>query len=224
MPVPNMVMIHGRDPNGVPRIVEVDANGNLGASIVIPAGTTVGLVAGTTVGLEAGVNNIGDVDVLSIAAGETHIGQMGSESITVIVTPTVTAGLYAAGQCVGGILVFANAARGAGYGGVIKDLIVVDDAGQDAQMELWLFDQTFTSPGDTVAWAATEADLHNLVAIISSSDGSWFDGGTPHALVVEVSQQYTCLATSLFGQLVNRGAPTFAAIDDVSCILGLLQD
>ena len=30
--VPNMVVIHGRDPDGVPRIIEVDANGNLGAN------------------------------------------------------------------------------------------------------------------------------------------------------------------------------------------------
>jgi len=224
MPVPNMVMIHGRDPNGVPRIVEVDANGNLGASIVIPAGTTVGLVAGTTVGLEAGVNNIGDVDVLSIAAGETHIGQMGSESITVIVTPTVTAGIYIAGDCVGGVMEFANASRLAGGGGIVKNLIIVDDAGQDSNLELWLFNQTITPIGDANPWVCTEAELHNLVAIISSTDGSWFATGTPSALAVEVSQQYTCVATSLFGQLVTRDTPTFAAIDDVSCILGLLQD
>jgi len=85
MPVPNMVMIHGRDPNGVPRIVEVDANGILytNSTIVIPVGTTVGLVAGTTVGLDAGVNNIGDVDVLSIAAGETRIGAERNDSVTI---------------------------------------------------------------------------------------------------------------------------------------------
>jgi len=274
--VPNMVMIHGRDPNGLPRIIEVDAAGRLYSTIIIPAGTTVGLDAGVnsvgtigldagvnnvgivglaagvnnvgivglaagvnniglvgllagvasigTVGLNAGANNIGDVDVLTIAAGETHIGQMGSESVTIVVHPAVTAGIYAADDCVGGAMEFTNASRLAGGGGVIKNLLVVDDAGQDAQMELWLFDQTFTSPGDNAPWVATEADLHNLVAIITSTDGSWFDGGTPHALAVEVSQQYTCAATSLFGQLVTRGTPTFAAIDDVSVVIGLLQD
>ena len=177
-----------------------------------------------TVGLDAGINNIGDVDVASIAAGETHVGQLGSESITIIANPTVTIGVYVAGDCVGGVLEFVNAARVAGIGGVVKNLLIVDDAGQDAQMELWLFDQTFTTNGDTVPWAATEAELHTLVAIINSVDGTWFATGTPHVNVVEVSQQYTCVGTSLFGQLVTRGTPTFAATDDVSVILGLLQD
>ncbi len=221
----NRTVIVGRSPAGLDRVVEVDALGRLYNSIIIPPGTLIGLVAGTTVGLDAGVNNIGDVDILTIAAGETHIGQVGSESITIAVTPAVTAGIYAANDCVGGVLEFANASRLADGGGIIKDLIVVDDNGQDAAMELWLFNQTFTSPGDNAPWAATEIDLHNLVAIIVSTDGTWFDGGTPHALAVEVSQQYTCVATSLFGQLVNRvGTPTFAATDDITVILGLLQD
>lgn len=189
---------------------------------------TVGLDAGLnsigTVGLNAGVNNIGDMDILTIASGETHIGQVGSESATIIANPTVTAGAYSIGDCVGGVLTFANAARAAGYGGVIKNLTLVDDAGQDGQMELWLFDQTFTAPGDNAAWAATEADLHNLVAIITSVDGAWFATGTPSVNVVEVSQQYTCVATSLFGQLVTRTSVTFAATDDISVKLGLLQD
>ena len=216
MGISEFVLIHGRGPDTLPRVIEVDANGNLHVSVVIPAGTTIGL--------DAGVNNIGDVDILTIAAGETHIGQMGSESITIIANPTVTAGAYIADDCVGGILTFANASRLVGGGGVIKNLSIVDDNGQDAQMELWLFDQTFTSPGDNAPWVSTEVDLHNLVAIITSVDGAWFDGGTPHVNVVEVSQQYTCAATSLFGQLVTRGTPTFLATDDISVVLGLLQD
>ena len=201
MSVDKMVVIHGRGPDTLPRVVEVDANGRLISSIFIPAGTTVGL-----------------------AAGEMHIGQMGSESITIPVTPTVTAGLYVIGDCVGGVLEFANAARVAGMGGVVKNLLIVDDAGQDVALELWLFDQAITAIGDTNPWVCTEAELHNLVAIINSVDGTWFATGTPSVNAVEVSQQYTCVGTSLFGQLVTRGAPTFVATDDVTCILGLLQD
>jgi len=159
-----------------------------------------------------------------LAAGTAAFGTVGSASITIIANPTVTAGAYSAGDCVGGVLTFAAAARATGDGGVIKDVVIVDDAGQDAQLELWLFNQTFTSPGDNAAWAATEAQLHNLVAVITSVDGSWFATGTPSVLVVEASQQYTCAATSLFGQLVTRGTPTYVATDDISVVIGLLQD
>ena len=161
---------------------------------------------------------------VTLLASEEHIGQVGSESITIIANPTVTAGAYTAGDCVGGVLTFAGAARNAGGGGVIKNMIIIDDAGQDSNMELWLFDQTITAIGDTNPWVCTEAELHNLVAIITSTDGSWFATGTPSVNAVEVSQQYTCAATSLFGQLVTRDTPTFVATDDVSVIIGLLQD
>ena len=147
-----------------------------------------------------------------------------SSGISISQTPTVTAGAYSAGDAVGGLLTFANAARVAGGGGVIKDLIILDDAGQDAELELWLFNATITAMADNAAWAPSEADLRKLVAIISTSDGAWFAAGTPSAARVEASQRYDLTATSMFGQLVTRGTPTFAATDDVTAIVGLLLD
>jgi len=147
-----------------------------------------------------------------------------SEGITISQTPTVTAGAYAANDAVGGLLTFANAARESGGGGVVKDVIILDDAGQDAAMELWLFNATFVAMADNALWAPSEADLRKLVAIISTTDGAWFAAGTPSAARVEVSQRYDLAGTSLFGQLVTRGTPTFAATDDISVVLGLLQD
>lgn len=145
-------------------------------------------------------------------------------SVRVSQTPTVTAGAYSANDTVGGLLTFANAARISGGGGVIKSVIFVDDAGQDVALELWLFDQTFTAISDNAAWAVAEASLHNLVAVISSTEGTWRASGTPSVCDVECSRAYVCAATSLFGQLVTRGTPTFAATDDVTVIIELLQD
>ena len=139
-------------------------------------------------------------------------------------TPTVTAGAYAGNDAVGGLLTFASAARHTGGGGIIKDLIILDDAGQDAELELWLFNATFTAMSDNAAWAPSEADLRKLVAIISTADGAYFAAGTPSAARVESSQRYDLAATSMFGQLVTRGTPTYVATDDVTVIIGLLQD
>jgi|GEM_PF-1388066 len=160
----------------------------------------------------------------SIPTGINNIGKVGSDGISVSQTPTVTVGAYAANDAVGGLLTFAGAARYAGYGGVIRDVIILDDAGQDAELELWLFSQTFTAMADNAPWAPSEVDLRKLVAIISTGDGAWFAAGTPSAARIEVSQRYDCVGTSLFGQLVTRGTPTFAATDDVTVVIGLLQD
>lgn len=146
------------------------------------------------------------------------------EGITISETPTVTAGAYSANDAVGGLLTFELAARDDGKGGVVKDLLIIDDAGQDAEIELWLFNATFTAMVDNAAWVPSEADLRKLVAIISTSSGAWFAAGTPSVARVEVSQRYDLTGSSLFGQLVTRGTPTFVATDDITVIIGLLQD
>jgi len=165
-----------------------------------------------------------DEDAVGLAAGELHVGQVGGEGATIVVTPTVTAGAYTAGDCVGGVLTFANAARVAGGGGIVKSLLLIDDAGQNSEMELWLFSAAFTSPGDNAPWVATEVELHTLVGIVSTGTGIWYATGTPGVARVEASQRYDLAATSLFGQLITRDTPTFAATDDITIIIGLVQD
>ena len=160
----------------------------------------------------------------SLPSGENHIGSVSSHGISISQTPVITAGAYVAGDAVGGLLTFANAGRASGGGGVIKDVLILDDAGQDVALELWLFNATFTAMADNAPWAPSEADLRKLQAIITTDDGAWFAAGTPSAAMVEVAQRYDVVGTSLFGQLVTRGTPTFVAVDDVSVIIGLLQD
>jgi len=192
------------------------------AGVFLSRSIPTGLNSIGTVGLDAGTALVGKVGIDQTTPGTTNRVDGGDE-IIISQTPTVTAGAYTAGDAVGGLLTFANAARAAGMGGVAKNLLVIDDAGQDVEMELWLFKQTFTAMADNAPWAPSEADLRNLVGIISTADGAWFAAGTPSVARVEPSQGYTCVGTSLFGQLVTRGTPTFAATDDVSAILGLLR-
>jgi len=176
-------------------------------------------------------NNIPDTTYIgdikfgeALVAGENHMGQVGGEGLRISQTPTVTAGAYSANDAVGGLLTFANAARVSAGSGIIKDVILIDDAGQDVALELWLFNQTFTNMSDNAAWAPSEADLRNLVAIISSGDGAWRAAGTPSVNNIEVARAYNLTGTSLFGQLVTRGTPTFAATDDVTVIVQVMQD
>lgn len=170
----------------------------------------------------------GPIAVDATGAGDIPVTLDGeaitSSGTSISQTPTVTAGAYSANDAVGGLLTFANAARTSGGGGVLKDVLILDDAGQDSALELWLFNATFTAMADNAAWAPSEADLRKLVAIVSTVDGAWFAAGTPSAARIEVSQRYDLTGTSLFGQLVTRGTPTFAATDDVTVIIGLLQD
>jgi hypothetical protein len=166
----------------------------------------------------------GTVTVGAITAGETHIGEVGGSGITIAQIPTVTAGAYSAKDAVGGLLTFANAARVSAGGGILKNVVMIDDNGQDAALELWLFKVTFTAMVDNAGWAPSEADLENLICVVNSTDGTWLDAGTPSANIIECSQRYDLTGTSMFGQLVTRGTPTFAATDDVTVKIALLRD
>jgi hypothetical protein len=165
-----------------------------------------------------------DSEAVVLGAGEAHIGQVGSEGTTIAQTPTIDTDAYTAGDNVGGLLTFASAARNSGGGGVIKNMIIIDDAGQDAELELWLFDRTFTAGDDDDAWAPTEADLENCIGVITTSGETWRAAGTPSVISVEIAMRYDLDGTSLFGRLVTRGTPTYAATDDLTVKVGLLQD
>ena len=172
--------------------------------------------------LNANANmQIADTDVSA-----TNRVPVRAETITVAVAPAVTAGAYAAGDCVGAEMEFANFVQTAGDGGILKNALIVDDAGEEGSMELWLFDRTFTDPGDNAPWVATEDDLHNLICILSSAtDGAWYDaGGTKSVCDIEASRAFILNGTSIFGQLVTREIITLVAVDDIRVILGALRN
>jgi len=147
------------------------------------------------------------------------------EGITITQKPTITAGAYAANDAVGGLLTFALAGRQVSEGGsILTDVLIVDDAGQDAELELWLFNQTFTAMVDNAAWAPAEADLENCIAVVSTVGSTWRAAGTPSVINIECTRRIDLAGTSLFGQLVTRGTPTYAATDDLTIKIKLLQD
>jgi hypothetical protein len=128
---------------------------------------------------------------------------------------------------VGGLLTFALAGRTISEGGsILTNVLIIDDAGQDAELELWLFNQTFTAIADNAAWAPSEADLENCIGVISTVGSTWRAAGTPSVVQIECTRRIDLVSggTSLFGQLVTRGTPTYAATDDLSVKISLLQD
>lgn len=150
-----------------------------------------------------------------------------SAGTTISQTPAITAGAYAANDCVGGMLTFADAARVSGGGGVVKSVVIIDDAGQDAELELWLFGAPFTSPGDNNPWNPAEVYLEQCVGVVSTAESSqgWLAAGTPSVVTIEVALRYDLAATALYGQLVSPGAAgPYAGTDNLTVRVGLLQD
>jgi len=145
--------------------------------------------------------------------------------VRVQVTPTITAGAYAAADVVGGELNFANAIRVAGGTGEIRKVIVTDKAGLNPNLDLWLFDSGFSSPiADNAVWQVPAGELGNVVAGIPIYSGDWLDLGTTNAVGKPVAESVISDGTSLYGYLVTQDARTWVSTSDLSISLLIAQD
>jgi len=140
--------------------------------------------------------------------------------IEITQTPIITAGAYAAGDAVGGLLTFANAVRAAGGQAVITKVVITDDAAQRVALDLVLFDRTFTATADNAPFDPSDADLANCIGYIdtAATDYANFVDNAVAAKLSGLRMPFPIAlnGTSLFGQLVTRGAPTYAATDDLT--------
>lgn len=148
------------------------------------------------------------------------------------VTPTVsTTPAYTSGDCIGGLQTISNAARANGAGGVINSIRILDKTqAQRAAMDLLFFSSSVSSAGDNAAAAFSDADMANLVAIVSilTTDYNTAWAGTPlnsiafkpdtktNTLPVSMAIPYFCASgTSLYVQAVSRGTPTYTSTTDL---------
>lgn len=143
--------------------------------------------------------------------------------VVIPLTPTISAaGIYAAGDAIGGKLTFPDAVRVAGGQGTITKVVIVDDDNEKAPIDLVLFNQDFTPTADNAPFDPTDADMENCIGFIdvlgadyvafndnsvamkSSGDRMPFDFDLADAV------------TSLFGQMVVRSSPTYTAVGDLT--------
>lgn len=147
-------------------------------------------------------------------------------------SPTVDTGAYATGDLIGGKLTFTGALRNTTNAGYITSVLITDLAAQSADLELVLFstNPTGTTFTDQAAFDVADADVTKIVAVIALGSTSRFnfnDNGVKYlgslAIPLGVTPANTA-GTIIYGALVSRGTPTFAASTDVSVVLGISQD
>ena len=156
----------------------------------------------------------------NLGASNPFIGEVGADVVEITQTPTITAGAYTAGDALGGLLTFANAVRAAGRGAVITKVVIIDTANQEAPVDLVLFNQTFTPTADNAAFNPSDADLANCIGYIDVAATDYSSFNQDNAVAAKSSGlgmpfPIVLVGTSLFGQMVVRDAPTYAATDDL---------
>lgn len=156
----------------------------------------------------------------------TEAGRVGYWRQVITVAPTITAGLYAANDALGGRMTFSSASIGAGQSGMIEAVRIVDRAVQLAPMDLVLFDQAFTATADNDPFDPSDADMESCVGVIPVTAANYwqfFDNAV--AVVYPVGLPFVTVGSGdLYGQLVVRAAPTYVATTDIRVRLTVRRD
>lgn len=146
-------------------------------------------------------------------------------------TPTVDTGAYASGDLIGGKLTFSNALRATVGTGYLISAEIQDKSAVASDLDLVIFasDPSSTTFTDQAAFDPADADLSKVVTIISFGSTSRYafnDNGVKYvgSIVLPLGKNAAPVSTTLYGALVSRGTPTFAASGDVTVTLGIAQD
>lgn len=156
------------------------------------------------------------------AAVPAALMPVGGKIVRVTQTPTVSTSAYAAKDCMGGLLTFANAARASGGAITIEGGVVIDLAATMPSLDLLLFDRTFTAGTDNAALDVSDSDILNLIGVIPFT--TWSDFADNSASTrVGLGMSAKLDGTSLFGQLVTRSVVTLVGTSDITVALNIRQ-
>lgn len=168
---------------------------------------------------------------VSIGAGEAHIGEVGTSCDVIEITPECLLTAYSNGDVLGGKMVLANAARISGGTATLTNIEVIDNAQQNAPIDVLIFSEDPTSGTYTnqVAFAYDNSDMAKSAAQVSITAGMYTNFGngsraTSALLGYVVKAGSIAPGTSLWVILVIRGAANYTAINNLTIKLGFYRN
>ncbi len=184
--------------------------------------------SGTSITVSARLNSTG-VDAMPGIVGGSAASLatwLGGDSKIIDRTPTIsTTPAYTAGDAIGGLLTFTDAARATGKGGLIETVVIRDNYIRDAAMDLLFYQYAITVPTDNAVFDPSDADnvaCLGHVVIGAANYCDFYDNSV--ATVRNVGISYTCNATSLYGVLVARSTPTYSATNDITVRISVMRE
>lgn len=144
----------------------------------------------------------------------------------VAVTPVISTAIYAVGDQLGDLLTFASILPDADIGGTIVSVAIIDKAGTNSAMDLFIYDRSVTLAADNAAAATSDADALFCLGAIGFSGGHYVAPGA-NAVATRSGVGIAVKANAaghLYGQLVVRAAPTYGSTSDLKVVLAVKAD
>lgn len=139
----------------------------------------------------------------------------------------VSTSAYAAGDAVSTLQTVESAFRTADQAGVIEQIVVIDLDGQDADLDLFLYEPSddVTGGTDNAAYAPSDDELGQCVGILSVVSADYKAAGSSSVATVDSNLNLQMdKSQNLAVQVVARSAPTYSASDNLQIKLIINQD
>jgi hypothetical protein len=214
----------------------VTGTGTGGAGIprfTVSNDSTVGLVAGSAIVGKVGIDQTtpgttNGVQVnAALPAGANAIGNVGGKTVSVCVTPTVTASnSYGTNYVVGGLLTFSNAFTSTGTG-ILQSVVVTVKKVETSGFTFYPFN---SNPSNTTWTDAAVANINasDVAAVREPVALSAASGLGTHTVAwgTGLGEAFAPVATSMYGILLANAALTnqFGSTSDVQVCVKVLQD
>ncbi len=154
---------------------------------------------------------VGGLDGLPVAVIGA-VGVTGNIVTRTVIVPGIGTGAHSIADTVGGLFELPNIVRAGGAGGMVATVVLIESTLNSTSTELWLFDRTVTPAADDAAHSISDADANYCVGVIPiTSYAASALNSTGTATGANIAFTARDGSTSLFGLLVTRGAPTYAA-------------
>lgn len=158
------------------------------------------------------------------AAGYAQWAELRRDRLAISVTPTISTSAYAAKDNVGALMSFANAARTSGGGCFVESVQVIDRDQEMKDLDLAFFKASITTPTDNAVFDPTDAELADFLFLVPIGAGFYADFNDNAIADVPVGREIVALAaTTLYGVLIARGAPTYTATSDLTVIVNVVR-
>lgn len=140
-----------------------------------------------------------------------------STYVAPFVTPVISTGIYASGDALGAKISFPNVPTH----GTIMAVNVIDRDSEAVNLDVVFFKDDIVGSADNAAFAPTDDELQDYLGAILVDTWKTFSTNSA-GTEANIALPYWAPEGTLYAQLVTRGTPTYAAVDDIRISLSIV--
>lgn len=156
------------------------------------------------------------------------MSQVYGDSVIEVVTPTITAGAYSAGDQIGGLQTLAVGYPGRPRGSVlIQSITIIDKASQNAEMDIIFWKSAPAVVADNDAANYSDADMADKCIGVVQIETSIYSTLSANSVGSELNVGLLLAPnenSTIYVTVVARGTPTYSAVNDLVFKYGIGRD